>query len=255
MLVYLLLGVVGFLLSKWFGAVFFPLVYFYFTHQKKIKTWWKDNGKSNHAYAKHVALLMGYSASIDGGIQGAQQQFINTVLSQFRASEATKLMNWFKEGQTLSELEMNQLLKTMAVSYLKRNDIKYNLLEVAYLTITAGAGYNQKNQAFLAQLLSALGLSTKTLHDIENRHQSTHQSAQSQQVNSMREIEDAYACLGLSIDASVNEVKLARKRLLNKYHPDKLAQLSDEIERGQANSAVDQINKSYKKIQNYRGFV
>lgn len=253
MLIYLLLAVIGFFLSKWFGAAFFPLVYFYFQHQKKIKNWWKSSNPQGSDYAKHLSLLMGYAGGLDGKLSVTQEEFIRSVLHQFSATESAQLMNWVNKGQRLSKGETVELLSELAKRYSKRGDIKRNFLEVVYLTLNAGQGYSEKNTTFLQQMLKAFALDSSLLNEIENAY--SNHSANQKSANKLRDIEDAYEVLGVSMQASIDEIKLARKRLLNKYHPDKLAQIIDEEGRKIANSKVDTINKSYKLIQNYRGFV
>lgn len=253
MIVYLILAVLGYFLSKWFGMVFFPLVYLYFQHQKQLREWWKSSENKSNDYAKHISLLMGYAASLDGKMLASQEEFIRSVIYQFPESESAKLLNLVKKGQKLSKTEMVGLLAEMAKRYSKRGDVKRNFIEVLYLTFSSGKGYSEKNSAFLQQVLQKFTMDESVLNDIENFY--SKQQANTKSANKRRDIEDAYEVLGVSMHASIDEIKLARKRLLNKYHPDKMAQIVDDEGRKIANSKVDAINKSYKKIQNYRGFV
>lgn len=58
-----------------------------------------------------------------------------------------------------------------------------------------------------------------------------------------------YAKLGLSLNASPEEVKKAFKKLALKYHPDKTQHLSDEQQK-EAQEKFKQINESYDAIMN-----
>lgn len=62
----------------------------------------------------------------------------------------------------------------------------------------------------------------------------------------------AYRVLGVSAQASDEAIKKARKQLLNKYHPDKLAPDADEYERQQASDKINEINRAFKAITQAR---
>ncbi|PIT09123.1 hypothetical protein BGI30_08105 [Snodgrassella alvi] len=67
---------------------------------------------------------------------------------------------------------------------------------------------------------------------------------------------DAYQVLGVSVNANVHEIKQAYRRLMNKYHPDKLVKkkLSPaEIQR--ATEHTQCIQAAYAYIKQLRGFV
>lgn len=63
----------------------------------------------------------------------------------------------------------------------------------------------------------------------------------------------AYRELGVAETADSEMIKQARKRLLNHYHPDKLGQASD-AEKQAAEQKVNDINRAYAAIKQYKGF-
>lgn len=66
-------------------------------------------------------------------------------------------------------------------------------------------------------------------------------------------LEDAYAALGVESTASDAEVKKAYRRLMSKYHPDKLASSGmPENMRTVAKERVREIRKAYDRIKEYR---
>ncbi|KDN12447.1 hypothetical protein BGI40_10635 [Snodgrassella communis] len=68
--------------------------------------------------------------------------------------------------------------------------------------------------------------------------------------------DDAYQVLGISANASVQEVKQAYRRLMNKYHPDKLVkQKLSAVETQQATEHTQRIQAAYAYIKKLRGFV
>lgn len=69
------------------------------------------------------------------------------------------------------------------------------------------------------------------------------------------EADDAvyYAVLGLSPDASEEEIKKAYRNLMRQYHPDKVATLGPDLQAA-ASKKAKEINEAYHIIERRRGF-
>ena len=65
--------------------------------------------------------------------------------------------------------------------------------------------------------------------------------------------DSAYKILGLEKTATVEEIKKAYRRLVKKYHPDKVAHLGKEHQKG-AEEKFKQVQKAYEQIQKEKGF-
>ncbi len=63
----------------------------------------------------------------------------------------------------------------------------------------------------------------------------------------------AYKILGVSEDASEEEIKRAYRKLVLLHHPDRVAHLGEDIQRA-ANEKLQQINAAYEEIRKQRGF-
>lgn len=63
--------------------------------------------------------------------------------------------------------------------------------------------------------------------------------------------DNPYAVLGLTPDASADEVERAYRRLISQYHPDRLSGVADEL-RKQAETKAGEINRAYKQIKSRR---
>ena len=65
---------------------------------------------------------------------------------------------------------------------------------------------------------------------------------------------DAYRTLGISPEATDSEVKSAFKRLAVRYHPDKYATESQDVQHA-AEEKFKQVNEAYQRIRKQRGLV
>ena len=66
-------------------------------------------------------------------------------------------------------------------------------------------------------------------------------------------INNSYSILGLSSNASVEEIKKSYRKLIKKYHPDKLQDVSDDVIK-MAKNKFQSVQEAYAKIKLNRGF-
>jgi len=80
-------------------------------------------------------------------------------------------------------------------------------------------------------------------------------SADYESIRSMfhKEVGGSYKILEVESSASDDEVKKAYRRMALRYHPDKVAQLGEEIQRG-ATEKFQSIQEAYEQIKKDRGF-
>lgn len=62
-----------------------------------------------------------------------------------------------------------------------------------------------------------------------------------------------YAVLGLSVTASVDEIRRSYRKLMSQYHPDRVATLDADSQR-RATEKAKAINEAYQIIERRRGF-
>ena len=62
----------------------------------------------------------------------------------------------------------------------------------------------------------------------------------------------AYQILGITDSATESEIKKAYRKLAIKYHPDKVAQLGEEFQKG-AKEKFQKVQDSYEKIKDSQG--
>lgn len=81
----------------------------------------------------------------------------------------------------------------------------------------------------------------------------SNQNQSSQSKNSDFSLNEAYHILGLKHDATIDEIKSAYKQKIKDYHPDRVANLGDELKNLAAKKTVE-INQAYDLIKKHRNF-
>ena len=61
-------------------------------------------------------------------------------------------------------------------------------------------------------------------------------------------IEDAYQTLGVSSDATFEEIRVAYQKLIQQYHPDRVNDMGEEL-RTLAETRTKEINQAYNEIK------
>jgi DnaJ like chaperone protein len=79
------------------------------------------------------------------------------------------------------------------------------------------------------------------------------QKKSSQSFDTEITLDMAYRILGLNRDASIEDIKTAYKQKMKDYHPDRVANLGEEI-RELAAKKTTEINKAYEIIKKSKGF-
>jgi DnaJ like chaperone protein len=68
-----------------------------------------------------------------------------------------------------------------------------------------------------------------------------------------RNVDSDYRILGITEHATDDEVKKAYRKMAISFHPDKVAQMGEEFQKG-AKEKFQQIQDSYEAIKKQRGF-
>ena len=71
--------------------------------------------------------------------------------------------------------------------------------------------------------------------------------------NNISSEQEACSILGITATANIDEIKAAYKNLIKQYHPDKVADLGDEIKKVAEKKSME-INKAYEYLKKKRNF-
>ncbi|OHD85682.1 TerB family tellurite resistance protein [Sulfuricurvum sp. RIFCSPLOWO2_12_FULL_43_24] len=204
-----------------------------------------------------LGLFVALSAKVakaDGRVDELEAELVSNMFTDISAlfpdPEATKklLKEIFDEEKNAPhnlDLVAQALYKTLEKDVHKRQKMVEFLVNLTYIDGTL----SQSEEDMLHRIAYHLGFSERDLKAMMERFGSYHR-------NSVKEssIDQAYALLGVTAEATNDEVKKAYRALVREYHPDIIkSQGASEEYLKEATEKVQDINAAYEMIKKSRG--
>ncbi|MCX6073633.1 MAG: DnaJ domain-containing protein [Campylobacterales bacterium] len=240
-----------------------------------ILIYWLTKGfsKNQHAYAKkqfagfglnketlahsELGLFVALAAKVskaDGRVDELEAELISNMLTDISAlfpdpSAIKKLLKeiFDEEKDALHNLDLvaQALYKILQDDSHKRQKMVEFLINLSYIDGTL----SHSEEEMVRRIGYYLGFSDKDLNAMVEQFGSYHRTSVKES-----SIDQSYTLLGISSDATNDEVKKAYRSLVREYHPDiiKAQGASDEYLK-EATIKVQEINEAYEMIKKSRG--
>lgn len=198
--------------------------------------------------------FMGALCKADGQVSEEEIRVAEQFFTRFRLSEAQRqsAQDAFNrgKGEDFDLAAEAQRLRTVLRSH---PVLLQMFLQVQFSAIAADGVLHTKERDMLLQVARHLGLSEMDLRRIEAMLHGGQSGPDGRAAPSQPPLDEAYEVLGVSPSASDAEVKKAYRRLMSKYHPDKLAGkgMPDNM-REMAEERVRNIRAAYDSIRDRR---
>lgn len=174
----------------------------------------------------------------DGKIDERELEFVRNHFKQMygeeRASHAFKLFKGFMDGKKISVRQVCIQIR-QNLSHAARLQLIHFLFGIA----KADGHVSKEEVEAIKGIAGYLYVNQQDYISIKAMFYSSSDSA--------------YLILEIEKNASVNEVKKAYRKMVKKYHPDKLHHLGEEHLKG-AEEKFREVQKAYELIQKERGF-
>ena len=208
----------------------------------------RSTGESSFDYYQQRAsrydfptMLMALSAVVmkaDGSVKRVELDYVKNFFnaqfgSQFTKEHLQTLKHFLDSGQIpLNEIcaDIKNRLKVEG-----RSQLIHYLFSVA----KADGHVDETEMRTIEQLAAKMGVPAMEFESVKNMF--------------YRNAESDYKVLGIDATASDEEIKKAYRKMAIVFHPDKVAQMGEEYQKG-AKEKFQQIQDSYENLKKKRGF-
>lgn len=211
-------------------------------------------------FLETVFVLMGKLAKADGRISQIEIDHVEAFIKKvgMSAEHRQEAIRQFKRGAE-PDFDISATLDNFMQHCGRTFNMRQMLL--VYLTVMALADgqLDAAERQVLEQVAAHLGYSRAEFNRIlemvlGQAHFSSGQQQRGPRPTSASDIDDAYKALGVSKDASNQEIKRAYRKLMSQYHPDKLmGQGVPEDMIAVATEQAKEIQVAYDLIKKHRG--
>ena len=228
------------------GAIFFFMSVQIGNNRKK---------QANVDEAKFLVSLLAKVAKSDGRVSELEARLITQVLDDLsqKVSGVSGVREYLKEVYNSQKENVDNAYET-ARNYKRAFNLNYDTC-VARLTFFLNLAYidgefNKSEQDVIRNIAYGFGIDKETLDEIIFKFDSFYGSRFGADRDEMSQENDAFEVLGLSKNASLDEVKARYKELVRQYHPDILmgrGESKEVIER--STKKLQEINEAYGRLK------
>ncbi|EKF73080.1 dnaJ-like protein DjlA [Alcanivorax hongdengensis A-11-3] len=214
-----------------------------------------------------VFSIMGHLAKADGRVSENEIAHARAVMDRMQLNEAQRqrAIELFTLGKA-DDFPLEQTVAEFARSVRHRKHLILVFLEILLQTALADGTLDPAEEAILSRVAQGLGVPPSQFRQLLNMLLAqaqfsaggAYQQGAGQQAGTASgrpPLAQAYQVLGISEQASNQEVKRAYRKLMSEHHPDKLAArgVPEEMIRV-ATEKTAEISKAYEMIKSHRGF-
>ena len=202
--------------------------------------------------AKFLVSLLAKVAKSDGRVSELEARLITQVLDDLsqKVSGVSGVREYLKEVYNSQKENVDNAYET-ARNYKRAFNLNYDIC-VARLTFVLNLAYidgefNASEQAVIRNIAYGFGIDKDTLDEIIFKFDCFYGSRFDANPDEIVQEKDAFEILGLSKNASFDEVKARYKELVRQYHPDIL------MGRGESKEVIERSTKKLQEINEADG--
>ncbi len=201
----------------------------------------------------NVALMVLIAAVMkaDGQVMKSELNYVKAFLLQSYGEEKGKQMLKVLQKIVQQDIPINQVCTQIKVN--TDYNTRYHMVDFLFGLGRADGSFDQTELNMLRLIAQYLGISQSDYVSIYERHighssNQTNQNSSNQTFRHSSNRKDPYKVLGITKEATDDEVKKAYRKMAMKYHPDRVAGMSEEMQRNAAEQ-MKEINEAYEQIK------
>ena len=203
----------------------------------------------------NVALMVLIAAvmKVDGQVKRSELDYVKRFLLANYGEERGKEMLKVLQRMVEQDIPIDQVCAQIKVN--TDYNTRYHMVDFLFGIGGADGEFHQSEINMLRLIAQYLGISTSDYTSIFERHVGYNDPNYSEHSDRSRSSQsytkDPYRVLGIDSSATDDEVKRAYRRMAMKYHPDRVAGMSEEMQRNAAEQ-MKEINEAYEIIKQRR---
>lgn len=201
-----------------------------------------------------LLVLSSYIIAVDGKIMHSEMELVRRFLLQNFGESAKKqgeeiLLKLFEQQKRMGMQQYRSVIHDSCHQIRANMMYEQRLQLLNFLVMIAQADnvVSPEEVQALKEIAIHMGLEPADVDQMLGMHGDSSSSA-----SSATSLDDAYRILGITPDASNDEVKAAYRKMALKHHPDKVAALGEDVRRA-AEKKFQEINDAKDKIYKARG--
>ena len=201
-----------------------------------------------------LLVLSSYIIAVDGKIMHSEMELVRRFLLQNFGESAKKqgeeiLLKLFEQQKRMGMQQYRSVIQDSCHQIRANMMYEQRLQLLNFLVMIAQADnvVSAEEIQALKEIAIHMGLDPSDVDQMLGMH-----GGSSSSDSSSTSLEDAYRILGITPDASNDEVKAAYRKMALKHHPDKVAALGEDVRRA-AEKKFQEINDAKDKIYKARG--
>ncbi|MDH5692203.1 MAG: co-chaperone DjlA [Gammaproteobacteria bacterium] len=216
-----------------------------------------DTERVQSAFFVATFSIMGHIAKADGRVSEDEISLARHVMDQMQLNEEQKkaAINLFNQGKGPA-FPLDEVLDQFREECHRRVNLIQMFMEIQISTALADGELHDTERDVVVRIGEKLGLQREHIIQLLNMvsAQRRYSQAGGPQASRGPSLVDAYRVLGVSEQASDDEIKKAYRKLMSQHHPDKLVAkgLPEEM-MNVAKEKTQEIKAAYEQIRKARG--
>ena len=247
-------GPIGAILGYWLGRAISP--------DRQIGAGWTDSTGSHRGPYRNtgtqqdvnVALMVLIAAvmKVDGAVKRSELDYVKRFLLANYGEERGREMLKVLQQMVEHDIVIDQVCMQIKVN--TDYNTRYHMVDFLFGIGGADGDFQQSELNMLRLISQYLGISQSDYTSIHERHTGFGGTGYNSGSNGSARTsynKDPYKVLGINSNASDDDVRKAYRKMAMKYHPDRVAGMSEELQRNAADQ-MKEINQAYEVIKQRR---